>query len=284
MKINEHEFMEGPAALPFDLTVWKNPASLTEAPLPKKPASLNEFLNNLPDLICLSHLRWDLVYRRPQHLLTRFARHARIFYIEEPVFYANAKPHFNLTTRGENITVLVAHLPVHLSPEQAATIQQELLDSFLAEQGVTRFMLWYYTPVALEITRHLKPELTIYDCMDEPAASYPAPRLRELEIELFKKADVIFTGGRSLYEAKKSIHPEVYAFPSSIDFSHFAAAREYLPEPEDQQQIPFPRLGFFGVIDERFDAELLGELATARPDWQFVIIGPVVNRAPETLP
>jgi glycosyltransferase involved in cell wall biosynthesis len=247
--------------------------------------NLQNFLKDMPDLICMSHLRWDFVYQRPQHLLSRFAKHTRLFYFEEPVFYDNAEPHFDISTRGENITILVAHLPNGLTPQQSDEKQIELINTFLAEHKINRFMLWYYTPMALEITRHLKPELTIFDCMDELSAfKFAPPRLRELEAEMFAKADVVFTGGQSLYEAKKDSNPNVHAFPSSIDKAHFAQARMCVEEPADQVDIPYPRLGFFGVLDERFDIELLQKLAEAQPDWQFVMIGPVVKIDPETLP
>ncbi|MBK0401445.1 glycosyltransferase family 1 protein [Adhaeribacter sp. BT258] len=247
--------------------------------------ALNTFLNNLPDVVCFSHLRWDFVYQRPQHLLSRFAKYSRVFYFEEPVFYDNAQPHFDVTTRGENITVLVAHLPHGLTPQESDEKQIELLDAFLVAQKINRYLLWYYTPMALEISRQLQPELTVFDCMDELSAfKFAPPRLRELEAEMFWKADVVFTGGQSLFEAKKASHANVHAFPSSIDKAHFGTARKGLDDPADQAYIPYPRLGFFGVLDERFDIELLENLANAQPDWQFIMIGPVVKIDPETLP
>jgi UDP-galactopyranose mutase len=108
--------------------------------------------------------------------------------------------------------------------------------------------------------------------------------LPELEKELFQYVDLVFTGGQSLYETKRDQHPAVYAFPSSIDAAHFGKARKTVNDPEDQAEIPHPRLGFFGVIDERFDVALLDEVASKRPDWHFVIIGPVVKIDPNALP
>ena len=95
---------------------------------------------------------------------------------------------------------------------------------------------------------------------------------------------MVFTGGESLYEAKKNLHEEVYCFPSSIDKAHFGKARVRQQEPEDQALIPYPRIGFYGVVDERFDSELLRQVADCRPDWHFVIIGPVVKINPSSLP
>jgi UDP-galactopyranose mutase len=108
--------------------------------------------------------------------------------------------------------------------------------------------------------------------------------LPAVERELFRRVDLVFTGGQSLYEAKRNQHPAVYAFPSSIDAAHFGKARTHTVDPEDQANIPQPRLGFFGVIDERFDRDLLDQIAAKRPDWHFVMIGPVVKIDPESLP
>jgi glycosyltransferase involved in cell wall biosynthesis len=251
-----------------------------------KTNTIQDFIFDMPDIVCMSHLRWDFVFQRPQHLLTRFAQHGRLFYFEEPMFYDGAAPRLEVTTReGGNINIVVAHLPNGLTPLESDEHQIQLLNAFFAERNLNRFVLWYYTPMALEITRQLQPVLTIYDCMDELAAFKGAPpRLHELEAELFQKADLVFTGGHSLYESKKEQHPEVYAFPSSIDKAHFAQARQNISDPADQAQIPHPRFGFYGVVDERFDIELLRSIASLRPDWHFVIIGPVVKIEPELLP
>jgi UDP-galactopyranose mutase len=237
------------------------------------------------DLICFSHLRWDFVFQRPQHLLTRCARDRRVFFVEEPI-YGEGPLRLDVSPRGENLYVVVPRLPEGLISEVAVeAIQQAMIDRLIAERQLTDYVAWYYTPMALGWTRHLKPRAVVYDCMDELSAFKFAPRsLREREAELFRLADVVFTGGQSLYEAKQDKHPNVYAFPSSIDVPHFAAARTVAEDPEDQASIPHPRMGFFGVLDERFDAELLAGIAEARPDWHFVIIGPVVKISESDLP
>src|SRR6185503_16295895 len=141
------------------------------------------------------------------------------------------------------------------------------------------------TPMALSFTDHFNPVASVYDCMDELSAFKGAHSdLPALEKQLFRQVDLVFTGGQSLYEVKRNQHPNVYAFPSSIDASHFGKARKAVADPDDQANIPHPRLGFFGVIDERFDAELLDQVAAKRPDWNFVIIGPIVKIDPNTLP
>ena len=238
----------------------------------------------LPDLVCFSHLRWNFVFQRPQHLLSRFARERRVFFFEEPV-YDTRQPQLHVTQSPEGVWVAVPHLPEGLDEQQVMDMQRELLDELLLCHHVERYVSWYYTPMALGFSRHLEPLAVAYDCMDELSAFRGAPpALLHREAELLKLADVVFTGGQSLYEAKRDRHPNVHAFPSSVDVAHFATARRQLQEPADQGFIPHPRLGFFGVVDERMDLGLLEAVADARPDWQLIIIGPVVKIDPASLP
>jgi UDP-galactopyranose mutase len=243
-----------------------------------------------PDLVCLSHLRWDFVYQRPQHLLSRCAKKQRVFFIEEPILSSEASARLDISIRESGVWVVVPHLSEGLSEEAAIATQQAMLDDLFAQAQIRRYILWYYTPMAIAFTRHLDPLVVIYDCMDELSAFKGAnPTLKAREAELFSRADLVFTGGVSLYEAKRNQHPNVYAFPSSIDRAHFAQCRDEklrasTEQPADQVDIPHPRLGFFGVIDERMDIDLLGGIAEARPDWHLVIIGPVVKIDPALLP
>jgi UDP-galactopyranose mutase len=236
------------------------------------------------DLVCLSHLRWDFVYQRPQHLMSRCAQSRRVFYVEEPL-YGEGPPGLDVTSAEKNLWVAVPRLPLGLDSEEAERMQAGLLDQLFAEHAVERFVSWYYTPMARGFTAHLTPAATIYDCMDELSAfSFAPPALHQRERELFAQADMVFTGGQSLYEAKQHQHPRVHRFPSSVDVSHFGRARSETSEPADQQAIPRPRLGFFGVIDERMDLNLIAGVAEARPDWQIVMIGPVVKIDEADLP
>ncbi len=235
------------------------------------------------DLVCLSHLRWDFVYQRPQHLLSRCARDRRVFFVEEPVEHA-AEP--TLTTRErEGVVVAIPHLPRGVDVATAEALQRELLDELLEQEGVDEPVLWYYTPAAVAFSGHVDALAVVYDCMDELSAFARAPRwLRERERELLARADLVFTGGASLWEAKRRLHDDVHLFPSSVDREHFAQARAPLREPRDQAAIARPRLGFAGVIDERMDLELLAALADLRPDWQLVMVGPVVKISHKRLP
>jgi UDP-galactopyranose mutase len=239
----------------------------------------------VPDLVCFSHLRWNFVFQRPQHLLSRFAGDRRVFFVEEPIFGSETAVRLEVTNPQKGVHVVVPHLPEGMLAEEVTLAQRALVDDLFSEFGIADYVLWYYTPLALQFSRHLKPSVTVYDCMDELSAFRNAPAaLRECEAELFERADLVFTGGRSLYEAKRNLHPHVFEFPSSVDVRHFGRARSVNDEPADQAAIPHPRLGFFGVIDERMDLALLEGVARLRPDWHLVLIGPVVKIDPETLP
>jgi UDP-galactopyranose mutase len=237
-------------------------------------------------LICFSHLRWNFVYQRPQHLLSRAAALVDVFFFEEPIFDA-VTPELVASDGGPGVQVLVPHLPPSDSADTVEAQQRQLLDEFLASRSFPELLLWYYTPMALGFTSHLRPDLCFYDCMDELTAfRFAPPLLVEREIELLARCDVVFTGGQSLYEAKRDRHPYVFCCPSSIDKSHFAQAHRLRgePEPPDQRAIPPRRAGFFGVIDERMDIPLLQSVAEQASDVQFVMIGPLAKIAPSELP
>ncbi|MBD2459566.1 glycosyltransferase family 1 protein [Oscillatoria sp. FACHB-1407] len=240
---------------------------------------------NIPDLVCFSHLRWDFVYQRPQHLLSRCAKTRRVFVVEEPLASPDDSFWLDVSRRECGVWVVIPYLPEGLSEEQSISLQQQLLNELFAEAQIQAPILWYYTPMAVPFTHHLPSSAVVYDCMDELSAFKGAhPQLQAREAHLFKLADLVFTGGRSLYEAKQHQHPNVYAFPSSIDAAHFAQARGKLTDPADQADIPHPRMGFYGVVDERMDLDLLAGIAEARPDWHLVIVGPIVKIDPAIVP
>lgn len=238
-----------------------------------------------PTLLCLSHLRWGFVYQRPQHVMSRLAKYFDVLFFEEPLHDDIDNQWLEQIQPTDGVTVLVPHLPAGLEQTQTNAAQRELLDAYLAMHAPSQLLLWYFTPMSLDFTAHLEGQVTIFDCMDELSAFKGAPKeLVEKEQQLMHRADVVFTGGFSLWEAKSKLHDNAHAVPSSVDLNHFAAARQPLPEPLDQAAIAHPRLGFFGVIDERFDIALISELARQRPEWQIVLIGPVVKIDPATLP
>lgn len=241
--------------------------------------------DRLPTLLCFSHLRWNFVYQRPQHLMTRFSRDHKVLYFEEPIYDPHDEPYLEAREAQDGVCVLVPHLPAGQQREDAERAQRDLLDCYLGDIPAEELKLWYYTPMSLAFSAHLRSAFVVYDCMDELSAFRGAPvDLVERERELLARADAVFTGGYSLYEAKRDLHPNVHPFPSSVDIAHFAQARRDLPEPQDQANIPHPRLGFHGVLDERLDVVLLEQLADLRPDWHLVLVGPVVKIDPEALP
>ncbi len=238
-------------------------------------------------LICFSHLRWNFVFQRPQHLMCRFARKMNVIYWEEPVDIGpNDTAYLEVREAQDTpgVRVVVPHLPEGM-PENAREAALARLLHAHAARVRGPLIAWYYTPMMLPFSRDIDPDVTVFDAMDELSKFKFAPaRLLELEQELIDQANVVFTGGSSLYEAKKHRHDNIHCFASSVDRAHFCKARAHLFDPADQEDLPRPRLGFYGVIDERFDTELLDRVAAMRPDWSFVMVGPVVKIAPEDLP
>ena len=236
-----------------------------------------------PALLCLSHLRWDFVYQRPNHLMARAARDRRVYFVEEPI-PADADARLE-THEVDGVTVVRPHLPEHLAAAEREPTLAGLVQRLIRREEIVSPWLWYYTPMALRWTRGVEASAVVYDCMDELSAFRGAPsELVNLETELFLRADVVFTGGRSLYEAKAARHPRVHAMPSAVEVAHFARARSAGAEPADQAAIGRPRIGYYGVIDERIDLDLIAEVARLRPDWNFVLVGPVAKLAPEEIP
>ena len=247
---------------------------------------MNSEQYNLPqNLLCFSHLRWDFVYQRPQHLMSHFAKEINVYVLEEPLFDASERSYLAFDYRDNLLTILVPHLIAGESPEYYRNELKILLNELLGRVNLADWIFWYYTPMALQFSDHHTAALTVFDCMDELSAFDFAPKdLALLEQSLLKTADIVFTGGYSLHEAKKGQHNNIHVFPSSIDKMHFSTARAQSPEPSDQASIAGVKLGFFGVIDERFDASLIGELANKRPDWQLILLGPIVKVPEDRLP
>jgi hypothetical protein len=236
----------------------------------------------LPLLVCFSHLRWDLVVQRPHHLLRRAAATCKVVYFEETVRHDGAD---RLELRGDPSGVVIATPHLGHGTQDVEGSVRRLLDNLIVDIPHRTLITWYYTPMALAFSAHLAADVCVYDCMDELSAFHFAPdALGFLEDRLFSNCDLVFTGGRSLYEAKQHRHPSVHCLPSSIDTAHFGKARAPMPDPSDQRDLPKPRVGFFGVIDERMDLDLVRSTAAAMPETQFVMLGPVVKINPHDLP
>jgi hypothetical protein len=235
-------------------------------------------------LIVFSHLRWDFVFQRPQQVLTRLAASRPVLFVEEPVPGA-AQATLETYCPSPGVQVLRMQLPGtrHGFDDEHMEGVLTLLREYLAAHRMDPYVLWFYTPMAYPLALGLSPCGMVYDCMDELSAFDFAPRaLVERERALLEEADLVFTGGHSLYEAKRQHHADVHCFPSSVDHAHFG--RVGLEDHPDQCALQQPRLGYYGVIDERLDLALIGELADARPAWQIVMVGPVVKIDPQSLP
>ena len=246
----------------------------------------------MPHLLVFSHVRWNFVFQRPQQLLARLARRHRVLFVEEPL-HAAGPPRLQRSTPMRDIEVLQPLTPVDAAGfhDDQLSVLRPLIHGHLARQGIDDVIAWFYTPMALPLLSGLAPRAVVYDCMDDLASFKAAPRqMRQRETALLKIADIVFTGGPSLYEAKRALHEHVICLPSAVDASHYAPDlalardREVRRAERLQGQIAAPRLGYFGVIDERVDLGLLAHVADAEPTWQIVIVGPVAKIDPSTLP
>jgi UDP-galactopyranose mutase len=242
-------------------------------------------------IVAFSHLRWNFVYQRPQHLLSRLAANRPVFFVEEPELDPNGPPRWERSTPQPNVVVLRPRTPVQtpgFHPEQLAALEP-LIAELARELDGSTLVAWLYTPLALPLAEALAPTALVYDCMDELSLFLGAPpELLSREAALLECADIMFTGGPSLFRAKQGRHSNVHCFPSSVDAAHFRVASSAgtpgVAEAEDQAGLLHPRLGFYGVIDERLDLPLLDFIAQAHPEWQIVLVGPVVKIDPTTLP
>lgn len=233
-------------------------------------------------LVCFSHLRWNFVYQRPQHLMARFARHYDVVFFEEAV-HDCTDPRLEVREVAAGLQVMVPHVPASCAATEATI--KAMLEAYIRTGERDPSILWYYTPMSVPLSEQLARRLVVYDCMDELSAFRGAPpQMLQRERRLMHMADIVFTGGLSLYQAKRKLHPDVHAFCSSVDTEHFSQARSAIDQPADQAAIASPRLGFHGVIDERMDLQLVEAVARLRPDWQLVFIGPVVKIDPTDLP
>lgn len=241
------------------------------------------------DLICVSHLRWDFVWQRPQHLLSRLARQYRVLFVEEPVtIEGEGQPLLEIFPGRHSSNVTVARLVQPVSAHhwighgdsRTCAAYCELLRDYLDAQNINAPVLWLYTPMALEFADTIRHRLLIYDVMDQLAAFKGAPlELKDREQTLLRRADVVFTGGVSLFADKQPYNPNTHLLPSGVEIEHFARAayRDSFARPTDLEGIRQPILGYFGVIDERMDLPLLARVAASHPEWQIVLLGPVTK-------
>ena len=257
-----------------------------------------ESLTSLPGrqqripLIVFSHLRWDFVFQRPQHVLSRLSRHFDVYFIEEPIF-AEGPPTLMRSTQQGGVQVVTPRSPVRAQGfhDDQMAVLKPLIEEFVVAQRLAEPLVWLYTPMALSLIADLEPRAVVYDCMDDLASfKFAPPELIAREAALMAQADVVFTGGPSLYESRRGRHSNLHCLPSAVDAEHFTPSRLDATSAEGvaaaalHRGMPHPRLGFFGVIDERLDLELVAGIADQRPGWHIVMVGPGVKIDPATLP
>jgi len=234
------------------------------------------------DLVALSHLRWDFVYQRPQHLMSRAAQRHRVLFIEEPVAAESVEVRQQRVL--PNVTVVRPGVPATMDAEAAERWLADELAELIGRWRRDRLVVWHWAVMAEPLTRSIQADVVVFDCMDELSLFHGAPpQLVERERNLMRRADVVFTGGHSLWEAKRALHPRVHAFPSGVDVEHFASARAEQPEPVVLEGIPRPRFIYAGVIDERIDLRLIQALADADVG-EVVLVGPVAKIDEDAVP
>ncbi len=238
---------------------------------------------NTPDIVVFSHLRWEFVWQRPQHIIQRLSKNRNILIVEEPIpFHKRDEGKAKITQVDTNITVLQPQARW----ENFSDVVTPFVQQYVKEKGSSQPILWFYSPMFVEVSETIPHQLIVFDCMDELSAFNGAPQsLIDKEAQLLEMADVVFTGGKSLFDSKKQKAKKVFCFPSSVDQQHFEKAlKVFTPVPGDLKQVPHPIIGFYGVIDERMDLALLEKVASTLPLLSFVLVGPIVKIDPETLP
>lgn len=241
-------------------------------------------------LLCLAHLAWDHVWQRPQQLMTRHTRRYQVWYVDPPQLSdAVAAPELRDLGVSHGVRVMRPLFPSQQAAQPAGywAAWHALLPDLVAQAGRDTVM-WAFSPYADQLVERAKPQirLAVYDCMDDLASFKDgSPELRVREARLLELADLVFTGGRSMYEARKDRHPRVHCFPSGVDLDHYQQVHEAtLPVAPALAAIPRPRLGYFGVLDERIDWDLIATVAFRRPHWHWALVGPTAKIDPADLP
>jgi len=246
-------------------------------------------------IIVQSHLRWDFVWQRPQQILSRLAEHRPVLFVEEPLFLDDvASPRLDIGVPHANVFRAVPRLPGALRDdiERGVAETRSLVQAAIAPGGQLKRMFnnpvqWFYSPFTAPAMLGAFAEVAVvYDCMDELSQfRFAHPDLVRRERLLLANADVVFTGGYKLYESKRRYHQNVHFFGCGVDSRHFGKARlSETKVPDDIASLPQPVFGYFGVVDERIDYDLIRTLAESRPDASIVMVGPVVKVDPATLP
>lgn len=240
-------------------------------------------------IIVHCHLRWDFVWQRPQHVMSRLSRFHPILFLEDAAPLPDEEknqPRMQITHVSESLIVARPLLSPRTGDAQKdaeidktnGTAWQRLLDTLVHSLGWKNLVHWFYTPMAAPARGIYDPVAVCYDCMDELANFKGAPEgLKQKEADLMAAADVVFTGGPSMYQARRDKHANVHLFNSGVDVEHFGKAlAEETAVPTDIALL-HPVLLYYGVIDERMGWNNLAALADTHPDWSVVLVGPLAK-------
>ncbi len=234
-------------------------------------------------IVCFSDISWNVKFQRPHQLFSQAKRINIIIFIEKPLLQRSGKPNHFISRVSDNILILT---PVITDEDPESTIHEtveQLLTEKLKSHNTTEYICWYYSPKAINYSQKLTPKLIIFDCMDECCGYEGADtEVNESEKKLLEVTDLVFTGGRSLCNAKKLLHKNVHLFPDSIDYERFNGNTKQAKKNIIKK--PAAKIGYFGVIDERLDLNLLDKIAANKPKWKFEIAGPIVENMHGKLP
>jgi glycosyltransferase involved in cell wall biosynthesis len=256
-------------------------------PIPNNKFPDHRFRADYP-IIVHCHLCWDWVWQRPQQFLSRVSARHKILFVEtigpDPQLSSPVARFWN-PPGFPNVTILRLQFPLWRWSESAFVDQERrrLVKEFLAGPAAGQFehpVQWFYDPMAVPAFLGQMNEIAvIYDCMDELSKFREAPpQVRTRERTLLADADVVFTGGRKLWDSKKSLNRNCHFYGCGVDSQHFGQARDLQTKiPDDIASLQKPVLGYFGVIDERMDYELLVKLADANPNWSIAMVGPTLK-------
>ncbi len=273
-------------------------------------------------IVCLSSQRWDEgMWTNKQHIMSRLARRTRIVHVDfglrDPVAYlwhrlrqsrsAGASsgglgawlrsPIDGVIGRGPNLWVSgswspwgVGRLPRQHRARDYFSYDHKIamVRRFLEREGITQPIVWVYHPGYGDAVDLLPRRLLVYDCVDDYAAfpeyAADAEWLTRREEALCRKSDVVFTTSKTLLELRKPLNPETYLVENVGDAAHFAKAfADETRVPAEASGLKRPVIAFVGAVSAyKLNLEWMVHAAKARPEWTFLVIGPVGLADPDT--
>jgi len=144
--------------------------------------------------------------------------------------------------------------------------------------GLDRPLLWTFLPNVNWLLGRLNERMVIYHCVDEYSEFSGVPKdvIVRMEQDLIRRADIVFTSAEKLCDERRQVNPRTYFIPHGVDVAHFSRALDPAIEvPEEIRRLAKPVIGFFGLLADWVDLDMIGALARARPQWSFALVGKV---------